>query len=405
MGLTPPLMPHQEAGVIALEKAGGRLLLADDMGLGKTRTVLEYLRRNKINAIVVTTKSFLYGWKAEAARWYPEASVSIIAKKSDKCDILDALIITTYDVLWRKDAFIRTECVIFDESHKLAGGDSKRSIAARKLVEGKAQVICMTGTPQPAGQPRQLWHQLLLVFPRFMKWSEFARRFCAPTQVWAGWAGRMVWDYSGSSNEEELRALIAPRFLRRTKEVLCLPRLSIEDIPVFVKTARRRDEEWGAYAQRLALDKVKHTITLVDDIMERGDKVLVFTSFRSVRDQLFTTFEYKATLITAEMSATTRALQVKRFQEDSNCKLFIATTQIAAEGLTLTAANIVIFNDLPFTPGALAQAQARAHRAGQTKSVHVYYVQSNTKFDTVVKETLTSRQAVTESLLDRELKK
>lgn len=406
-----PLMAHQVEGIEFFEKAGGRAYLADEMGLGKTRTVLEWRKRAKVGLIVITTKSFLYGWKEEAAKWDPEVTVVMVPKGS----ILPAyhescIVITTYDVLWKIKAefYPLLPAVVFDESHKLANADSKRSGAARKLVEGKKHVICLSGTPQPAGQPRQLWHQMLLVFPRFLKWTEFARRFCAPTQVWAPWAGRygrMVWDYSGSSNEEELRALIAPRFLRRTKEVLNLPELTMEDVLVPVKTSRKSKEEWGAYAQRLALDKVKHTIALVDDVLERGGKVIVFTSFREVRDQVYFAFCQKAVRLTAETPANTRAIMVTEFQTDPECRVFVATTQIASEGLTLTAASTVIYNDLPFTPGALAQSQSRAHRKGADKPVHVYYVQSGTAFDKVVKETLESRQEVTEKILNERMKK
>lgn len=397
-----PLMPHQEEGVLFLDRTGGRGLLADEPGLGKTRTTLEYLRRNKIRAVVVTTKSFLYGWKAEAEKWWPEARVSVCGKAKDAFSNSDDLVVITYDVLWRMatTCHVTSPCVVFDESHKLANGDAKRSKAARDLVKGKKHVICLTGTPQPAGQPRQLWHQLLLVFPRFMVWKAFAARYCNPTQVWASWAGRYVWDYSGESNSDELRALMAPRFLRRTKSILNLPELTAGDVAIPVKLERKRTEEWASYSSRLAEAKAPHTIRLVADVLERGGKVIVFTSYKAVRDLVWAGFEGQAVGITAGMPPAVRTLEVSKFQKDEKIRVFVATTQIASEAITLTAASTVIFNDLPFTPGAVDQAQSRAHRKGAANPVHVYCVLSNTRFDRVVREVLSTRRTVTEKLLD-----
>lgn len=401
-------MPHQEEGIMFLEKTNGRAMLADQMGLGKTRTTIEYLRRNNIKATVITTKSFLYGWKAEIERWAPGAQVSVVDKKSAAFLITDDFILTTYDLIWRSNTdFVPRldDCIVFDESHKIANPESKRSQAARRMAAGRKHVILLTGTPQPAGQPRQLWHQMLLVFPRFMKWSEFAKKFCRPTQVWAPWAGRFgrhVWDYSGSSDEEELRALIAPRFLRRTKEILNLPPLTTEYVPVPVKTARKAGEEWTAYAARLASDTTKHTIALVDDVLERGGKVIVFTSFKAVRDAVYAAFCDKAVRVTAEMDANARGQLVKSFQENPNDRVFVATTQIASEALTLTAANTIIFSDMPFVPGLLDQAIARGHRKGQERPVHVYYMQTDTTFARVVRRRLEERKEVTKKVLDEE---
>lgn len=395
------LDPHQLSGVEFLRAAGGRAMLADDMGLGKTATVLSYLKQEKLPAIVVTTKSFLHGWCGEAAMWYPEAKVQLLsnAKEAPRADA--DLLVTTYDVLWRcKDLHdVGFSTIVFDESHKLANQDSKRSEAARTMAAAKRQVICMTGTPQPNGQTQQLWHQLLLIFPEFLSWRKFAERYCAAKRVWAPWKDGYVWDTTGSSNLDELREIMRPRFLRRTKELLNLPPMTVEWLPVPVNLKRETDEAWPAYAARLATAKAACSHQLVADLIEQGKKVLFFTSYRSVRDE----FAGEAIRLTAEMSAAERAEAVRDFQASDAPVVFAATTQIAAEGITLTAADAAVFNDCPWSPGLLEQAQARAHRKGQTKPVHVYRMQSESPFDAAVRESLENKQEVTERLLQEKL--
>ncbi len=408
-------MPHQLKGVAFLEACNGRGMLADAMGLGKSATVLSYLRKYKIRAIIVTTKSFLYGWKHEASLWWPEASIALmntarLAPLMDECDA--DLILMTYDVMARMKNFTpKATCVVFDESHKVMNAETKRSAAARRLVVGKKHVICLTGTPQPNGRPRQLWHQFLLIGPRFMRWKDFAAQFCNPKRVWAPYAGRHVWTYDGATNVYQLRALINDRFLRRTKDLLNLPPMteSIVNVPVKLKREKTKQnlggawqlapEPWAAYAAKLAAKKIPYALSLVQDCLDRGSKVIVFSNNVETRDAVADTFK-GSVKITADMSAHERNEKVAMFQTLDTVNVFCATTQIACEGLTLTAADVVIFLDLPWAPGTWEQAKARAHRTGQKKPVHIYILQADSIYDVNVYSALKNKQTVTEELLD-----
>ena len=58
------------------------------------------------------------------------------------------------------------------------------------------------------------------------------------------------------------------------------------------------------------------------------------------------------------------------------CKIdvLVCTVLAAGVGLTMTAARVVVFNDIPWVPADIQQAQKRIHRIGQDKPCMVYHV-------------------------------
>ena len=68
-----------------------------------------------------------------------------------------------------------------------------------------------------------------------------------------------------------------------------------------------------------------------------------------------------------------RQYAVDQFQENDKVKVFVGNLRAAGVGITLTAAEAVIMNDLSFVPGDLAQGEDRAYRYGQNNSVSIYY--------------------------------
>ncbi len=65
--------------------------------------------------------------------------------------------------------------------------------------------------------------------------------------------------------------------------------------------------------------------------------------------------------------------RVRKFQTKPQIRLGLLSMTAAGVGLTLTAATTVIFAELHWTPGVLAQAEDRTHRIGQVNSVNVIY--------------------------------
>jgi SNF2 family DNA or RNA helicase len=70
-----------------------------------------------------------------------------------------------------------------------------------------------------------------------------------------------------------------------------------------------------------------------------------------------------------ETSSDDRVIAVNRFQNDPNCTYFVSNPSVGGEGITLTQATLVIYAANSWKASDRQQSEARAHRAGQTRSV------------------------------------
>jgi TPR repeat protein len=80
-----------------------------------------------------------------------------------------------------------------------------------------------------------------------------------------------------------------------------------------------------------------------------------------------------AVYLDGSCSNSVRQQAVDKFQNDEKVTVFVGNLKAAGVGLTLTAAEVVIMNDLSFVPAEHSQAEDRAYRYGQKSNVLVYY--------------------------------
>merc|ERR1712126_468433 len=73
-------------------------------------------------------------------------------------------------------------------------------------------------------------------------------------------------------------------------------------------------------------------------------------------------------------SSEARKTSVDRFQTVDSVKVALLSITAANAGITLTAAQLVVFAELFWNPGVLCQAEDRVHRIGQTDSVVCQYL-------------------------------
>jgi SWI/SNF-related matrix-associated actin-dependent regulator 1 of chromatin subfamily A len=111
----------------------------------------------------------------------------------------------------------------------------------------------------------------------------------------------------------------------------------------------------------------------VENILEQGKKVIIFTNFTDTLQTVYQHFNKHAVYLDGSCSNAVRQQAVDKFQNDEKVTVFVGNLKAAGVGLTLTAAEVVIMNDLSFVPAEHSQAEDRAYRYGQKSNVLVYY--------------------------------
>lgn len=408
------LRPYQVDGVRWLDwvgETGPGGVLADDMGLGKTLQVLEALSRHAhrsgtVRTLIVTTTSTVHNWAREATKFAPWLRVAMWAGagRHTHAEAIFSkyhVVITSYALLVRDRKVVTApwyDWAILDEAQAIKSGQGSTYQAAQAIRAGRR--LAMTGTPieNGAADLRALFEWSVPGI--FGSRDAFAAAYTEPI-------GR-----GDEAVARRLQAVVAPYLLRRKKEDVAT------DLPGKTETQRFLDLpppqrrvydtlHEAAYsalsagggvtsARRLAIfaaltklrqaacdprllgipyahgAKVRALVEILTRAKHRGEKVLVFSSFRAMVDLLEVDLRrlgFVACVITGE--TIDRQEQVERFQNDPKVDLFLITLKAGGSGLNLTAANVVVHFDPWWNPAAQDQASDRAYRIGQKKAVQV----------------------------------
>jgi len=395
-----PPMDHQK---LAIEKlvANERFILADDMGLGKTTsTVIASLESGSKKILVICPASLKINWYREIQN-YTDRSISIVeGKKWESADF----VIVNYDIIKNfhdsenvENSVIVKEnfdLVIIDEAHYIQNKKAARTQLCNDVANKIGKVWLLTGTPLTS-RPINYFNLLELVdSPVAQNWMAYVRRYCDGFQFRAG--NRKIWNVNGSSNLEELRDRTQHTILRRLKEeILDLPDKIITPIYLDLKSDTykalmgeyfdwyRNNEESKSLAlqfsklmkvrQIISQEKIKNTIEIANSSIDQEKKVIIFTNFTDTLNQFVDYFKKDCVYLDGSCSKNQRQEAVDRFQNDDKVKVFVGNLKAAGVGITLTAAEVVIMNDLSFVPSDHSQAEDRAYRIGQNKGVSIYY--------------------------------
>lgn len=123
-------------------------------------------------------------------------------------------------------------------------------------------------------------------------------------------------------------------------------------------------------------EKLGAIMELVDEAMEAGRKVLIFSQFTSYLDVLSAELDRRGIghfAITGATPKRERVRLVNEFNGDET-PVFLVSLKAGGTGLNLTGASVVVHADPWWNAAATDQATDRAHRIGQNREVDVYKV-------------------------------
>jgi HJR/Mrr/RecB family endonuclease len=483
------LKPHQAEGVRWLqhlyrhspENCRG-CLLADDMGLGKTLQVLAFvLRCIEDNPrcdpfLIVAPVSLLDNWVRELKKFFEAEHIPILALYGNtlaKLRVPSAaqpvgnllkrdwrgnakIVLTTYETMRDLEfalALQKWTAMVCDEAQKIKNPNAMVTRSAKKQ-NARFKIAC-TGTPVE-NTLIDLWCLFDFIQPGLLgSLKEFGSSYRKPIEAETREEVQAV---------ENLRALINPQTLRRTKEDVAkdLPRKENNPDPscrVLPISERQRGYYAGAVAQytkpesgtkssggsrvlaliqylrRLCSDphlpgqlvtdqeditelerhspKLRWLIQSLERMREKGEKAIIFCEFRDLQRTLQRAIRLRlgitADIINGDTSSrleaeTSRQRRIDAFQNLSGFNAIILSPLAVGFGVNIQAANHVVHFTRHWNPAKEDQATDRAYRIGQIRDVSVYcplvVAEDFVTFDKKLDELLDAKRKLAKDMLN-----
>lgn len=440
--LNGELLPYQKAGVLYASNAK-RCFIADDMGLGKTIQAIAALEHAAgYPAVVVCPPGLVLNWRDEFNKWLPHRRIAVVTNRSDfpERNDLDVLVVGYSNIDHWNKSLLKFKSYVFDESHYAKTPTAKRTKSAIKMARSASDdglVLCLTGTPI-TNRPAEFGPQLDILgqLNKFGGLWGFYRRYCGAFRDRFG-----QWHIDGATNLEELNDVLRSTcYIRRTKDQVLsdLPAVRHSKIVVtgspaamkeyqqartdIIEYITRRAKEvalemgtsiWSAAVRakiraesnehlvrisvlrRLAAKaKMDSVIEWVDAKIASGDKVVIAAHHREIVDLLAN--HYCGLKIQGGMSVEDVQEAKFKFQNGSidEAPVIVLSMQAAKTGHTLTAAQDVLFVELPWTPADVDQTYSRCHRIGQKGSVMSTYMLAHGTIDEEIFELIDSKRGI-----------
>lgn len=416
-GLQDVLRPYQQEGyrwMCTLQACGMGGILADDMGLGKTVQMIAVLadareREGRAPTLITCPASLVYNWRRELRRFAPALSVLTVSgtaeqrrdqiKTAENYDV----VITSYDLLRRDEALYADTAFryhVLDEAQYIKNEATKNARAVKSIRSDRR--FALTGTPIE-NRLGELWSIFDFLMPGFLStYRRFRDRYERP-----------ITQEQDVSAANRLRHMCAPFILRRLKsDVLTELPPKIEKIRCVAMTEPQRklyeanlaEARASAATMRSGADRIRvlalltrlrqiccdpslcyedytggsgkteDCLYLIRQAMQGGHKVLVFSQFASMLEQLEKQLQADGIayeLLRGSTPVNERSSMVDRFNA-SDIPVFLISLKAGGTGLNLTGADVVIHFDPWWNRSAQNQATDRAHRIGQERPVQIY---------------------------------
>jgi SNF2 family DNA or RNA helicase len=398
-----------------------RAFCFNEQGTGKTASAIwaaDFLmKQGKIKrALVICPLSIMdSAWRDDFFTFAPHRSVDVAYGESKKRkEIIRQgadFVVINYDgveIVYDEIAKGGFDLVIIDEATHYKNAQSKRWKILNKLMTDDTWLWMMTGTPA-AQSPLDAYGLAKLINP-----LSVPRFFGSFRDMVMTKASQFRWVIKPSASALVFNALQPA--IRFTKEE-CLDLPDMTYVKRQVELTRQQKKYYDMLKKRMVMEingdevsavnaavimnkllqisagavytdegdtlefDIKHRYKVLREVIdESSQKVLIFVPFKHTIDIL--TDKLRADGITTEVirgdvPVARRTDIFKRFQEAHDPRVLVIQPQAAAHGVTLTAANTVVWWGPTPSLETYAQANARVHRAGQKHPCTVVQLQGS----------------------------
>jgi len=440
-GATPFQSQKATSAMLTLQQ---RAYVLNGMGTGKTKAALwafDYLRSNNICGKMLVSaplSTLTFTWAKEIFATVPHLKYSVLhGSRAKRLELLSDpdvdIFIINHDghkvifneLLMRKDINV----LVIDELAVFRNGQSSRQKSMKRLADRMEWVWGMTGSPIPTS-PTDAWGQARLVTPNTV--PKYFSRFREDLMVKAG---PFKWTPRPDAVERAFAAM-QPSVRFTLDDVVELPDL-IERF-IDVEMGPQQDKIYKALMAQCYAAVQSHEITaanagavmmkllqvstgwvysktrdvvpldnsnridaLMDAIEGTDRKVLVFAPFKHALAGIsaaLTSQGYEHAVVDGDTPAQERAKVFSLFQNTEKYRVILAHPQCLAHGITLTAADTVIWFAPVMSLEIYDQANHRIRRVGQAHKQLILHLQS-TPIEKKIYKMLQTKQKVQDKLL------
>ena len=428
------LFPYQKTGYLwikyMLQESQG-CILGDEMGLGKTMQVIAsmlYLKQiGNTPMLVVAPISLLANWKRECEKFAPSLNVWVHhggARTGNYRDLLQYDVVVTSYTTVVSDIhmlnMINWELVALDEAQNIKNPYSARTKNCKALRRNRS--LAVSGTPFE-NHVTDIWSLVDFALPNILGSIEKYKEEISDDVV----------------GGEKIEPILSPLMIRRLVNDVAkdLPEKIVSTQPI-----QMSEEECNQYTQYLEqikgetdaeninlgmlqklriycthplaaeessiwIDPCEYSVKyqrfceILTEIVERNEKVIVFTSYKKMFDifkkDITSRFGIRVWSINGETPVDERQSIVDTFNKLDSSAALILNPRAAGTGLNITGANHVIHYNLEWNPSLEDQSSARSYRRGQQKTVFIYRLYYEGTVEEVVNERIERKRDIASS--------
>lgn len=430
-GLKANLFPYQKDGfqwIKTMLDVNQGCILGDEMGLGKTMQVITellYLKsKGQLPVLVIAPISLLVNWQRECAKFAPELT-TLVHHGSDRAsnykdfDGID-VIITSYTTVV-SDLYmlnmINWQVVVLDEAQNIKNPYSARTKACKGLR--RIRSLAVSGTPFE-NHISDIWSLIDFIQPGVL--GSLQNFESAITDDVDG--GKRIEPILSSLMVRRLVANVAQDLPEKivTTQPLQMSEFEAEQYNNYLSDLRESYDTsnpnlgmlqqlriycthpFAAIQNDSAFDPTEQSVKyqrfceIVEEIVSRNEKVIVFTSYKKMFDiflkDIPQRFGIKVWSINGETPVEERQEIVDTFNNLGSSAALFLNPRAAGTGLNITGANHVIHYNLEWNPSLEDQSSARAYRRGQSKTVFVYRLYYTDTVEQVVNERIERKRDI-----------